>query len=213
MLQVRGGNAAAFEALVEKYQKRLVAVLENLVSDRSLAEDLAQDVFLRVYRARHTYQPKAKFSTWLFTITHNVANNSLRKKSRRKEVNVISSPSGSVPVRPLDSMAKDKSNLMPARLTDQKEMERIVALAVETLGDRQKMAFLLSKIEGLSYNEIAEAMDLTPQAVKSLLSRARTNLRDALEPYLNSGHLGQATREAHRNLGSDAVSFGEAGLS
>lgn len=194
MLQVRSGNAVAFESLVDKYQSRLVTLLEHLVGDRSIAEDLAQDVFLRVYRARERYTPTAKFSTWLYTITHNVASNSLRRSSRRKEVNLTQSPSGSMPVRPLDTMAKDKSNLMPARLADQKEMERVISLAIETLGDRQKMALLLSKFEGMSYLEIAEAMELTPQAVKSLLSRARTNLREALEPYLKSGELGPAAQ-------------------
>ncbi|MCP4095638.1 MAG: sigma-70 family RNA polymerase sigma factor [Planctomycetaceae bacterium] len=187
MLQVREGSAAAFEALVEKHQKRLVMVLEHLVSDRTQAEDLAQDVFLRVYRARERYIPTAKFSTWLYTITHNVASNSIRKSSRRKEINLVASPSGSMPVRPLDTMAKDKSNLMPTRLADQKEMEQVIREAIQSLGPRQRMAMLLSKYEGMSYNEIAESMELTTQAVKSLLSRARGNLKEALAPYLNSG--------------------------
>lgn len=189
MLQVRDGNAAAFETLVEKHQKRLVMVLEHLVSDRTQAEDLAQDVFLRVYRARQRYVPTAKFSTWLYTITHNVASNSIRKSSRRKEVNLVSSPSGSVPVRPLDTMAKDKSNLMPTRMADQKEMAGIIHESIQALGPRQRMAMLLSKYEGMSYNEIADAMELTTQAVKSLLSRARGNLKESLEPYLDSGRL------------------------
>src|SRR5690242_21957197 len=82
MLQVREGNAAAFEELMLRYQNRLVTVLEHLVGKRGQAEDLAQDVFLRVYRARHTYEPGSKFSTWLFTIANNVASNSLRSRSR-----------------------------------------------------------------------------------------------------------------------------------
>jgi RNA polymerase sigma-70 factor (ECF subfamily) len=198
MLQVREGSAAAFEALVEKHQKRLVMVLEHLVSDRTQAEDLAQDVFLRVYRARERYVPTAKFSTWLYTITHNVASNSIRKSSRRKEVNLVTSPSGSMPVRPLDTMAKDKSNLMPARLADQKEMEMVIREAIQSLGPRQRMAMLLSKYEGMSYNEIAESMELTTQAVKSLLSRARGNLKEALAPYLSSG---KSSRELDEEVG------------
>ncbi len=198
MLQVREGSAAAFEALVEKHQKRLVMVLEHLVSDRTQAEDLAQDVFLRVYRARERYVPTAKFSTWLYTITHNVASNSIRKSSRRKEINLVASPSGSMPVRPLDTMAKDKSNLMPTRLADQKEMEKVIRDAIQSLGPRQRMAMLLSKYEGMSYNEIAESMELTTQAVKSLLSRARGNLKELLAPYLNSG---KSSRELDREDG------------
>ena len=198
MLQVREGSAAAFEALVEKHQKRLVMVLEHLVSDRTQAEDLAQDVFLRVYRARERYVPTAKFSTWLYTITHNVASNSIRKSSRRKEINLVTSPSGSMPVRPLDTMAKDKSNLMPTRLADQKEMEGVIREAIQSLGPRQRMAMLLSKYEGMSYNEIAESMELTTQAVKSLLSRARGNLKETLAPYLN---IGKSSRELDREEG------------
>jgi RNA polymerase sigma-70 factor (ECF subfamily) len=189
MLQVREGNAAAFEALVDKHQARLVTLLQHMVGNRSQAEDLAQEVFLRVYRARQRYIPTAKFSTWLYTITQNVASNSLRKSSRRKEVNLTNSPSGSMPVRPLDSMAKDRSNLMPARLADQKEMGEIIESAIKSLSPRQRMAMLLSKYEGMSYQEIADTMELTTQAVKSLLSRARANLRDALEPYLSNGQM------------------------
>ena len=189
MLQVRQGNAVAFENLVEKHQRRLVMVLEHLVGNRAHAEDLAQDVFLRVYRARERYVPTAKFSTWLYTITHNVASNWLRKSSRRKEVNLVSSPSGSMPVRPLDTMAKDKSTLMPTRLADQKEMGAVIREAIQSLGERQRMAMLLSNYEGMSYVEIAQTMELTTQAVKSLLSRARGNLQEALEPYLKSGRL------------------------
>ena len=86
MLKVRDDDAAAFEELVLRYQGRLLAVLEHLVGKRDLAEDLAQEVFLRVYRARKRYQPTAKFSTWLFTIANNVASNAKRSLSRRREV-------------------------------------------------------------------------------------------------------------------------------
>ncbi len=189
MLRVRDGDEPAFRELVEKYQGRLVGILTHLVSDRETAQDLAQDVFLRVYRARERYQPTAKFSTWLFTITHNVASNSLRKSSRRKEINLVSSPSGSMPVRPLEMMAKEKSGLMPARQLLKSEMEEVMLAAIEQLGERQRIATMLSKFEGMSYLEIGETMGLTTQAVKSLLSRARNNLKDILKPYLETGVL------------------------
>ena len=192
MLQVRDGNAAAFESLVAKHQNKLVMVLSHLVSNRSLAEDLAQDVFLRVYRARERYVPTAKFSTWLYTITHNVASNALRKSSRRKEINLISSPSGSMPVRPLDTMAKANSGLMPTREIDRNEISVVVREAIQLLGDRQRMAMLLSRFEGMSYQEIADTMGLSTQAVKSLLSRARLKLKTILEPYVDSGFLPEA---------------------
>ena len=189
MLQVRNGNAAAFEKLVDKYQNRLISVLEHIVPNRDQAEDLAQEVFMRVYRARERYVPGAKFSTWLFTITHNVASNAIRKHVRRKEINLTNSPSGKVDVQRLDTMAKAKSGLMPTRRVDQKEMSAIVRDAIQTLNERQKMAMLLSKFEGMSYIEISESMKLSTQAVKSLLSRARGNLRDILQPYVDSGQL------------------------
>ena len=94
-----------------------------------------------------------------------------------------------MPVRPLDTMAKDKSGLMPTHLADLNEMSAIVRAAVQSLNERQRMALLLSKFEGMSYIEIAETMELSTQAVKSLLSRARTNLREILEPYVQKGQL------------------------
>ncbi len=189
MLQVRDGNAAAFEQLMAKHQNRLIMILEHQVKNRSLAEDLAQDVFFRVYRARETYVPTAKFSTWLYTITHNVASNAIRKSSRKKEVNLVTSPSGSMPVRPLDTMAQEKSSLMPTRQIDRTEMSTILREAIQTLAPRQRMAMMLSRFEEMSYLEISETMELSTQAVKSLLSRARYNLKVILEPYMDSGRL------------------------
>ncbi|MGI9515444.1 MAG: sigma-70 family RNA polymerase sigma factor, partial [Pirellulaceae bacterium] len=109
MLQVRDGSAAAFEELVHRYQTRLTGILEHLVPGQGQAEDLAQEVFMRVYRARESYQPTAKFSTWLFTIANNVASNAIRKLVRRKEINLQTSPSGQNLARPLDDMAKAAS--------------------------------------------------------------------------------------------------------
>lgn len=186
MLQVREDNAAAFQMLVDKYQTRLVSLFELMVN-RTQAEDLTQEVFLRIYRARQSYKPQAKFSTWLFTISNNVASNALRKLSRRKEYNLTASPSGQMLARPLDSMATDGSHLMPARVLAQTEREEVVRLAIQSLNPRQRMAILLSKFEGMSYIEIANSMELTTQAVKSLLSRARGNLKEILEPYVQSG--------------------------
>jgi RNA polymerase sigma-70 factor (ECF subfamily) len=187
MLQVRDGSAAAFEELMLRYQVRLVTVLEHLVGRRGQAEDLAQEVFLRVYRSRERYSPEAKFSTWLFTIANNVALNARRSKSRRREVHVEPADSSGLGGAPLDQMALAASGQMPARQLDKTEMRDVVRLAVGTLNERQRLAVLLSKFEEMSYADIAEAMEMSPQAVKSLLSRARENLRVVLEPYLQRG--------------------------
>jgi RNA polymerase sigma-70 factor, ECF subfamily len=185
MLQVRDDNAAAFEELVLRYQNRLISVLEHMAPNRGQAEDLAQEVFLRVFRARKQYQPGARFSTWLFTIANNVASNAIRSVARRKEVHLDDGHYDDP--RPLENMAVAKSGFMPARQIDKQERAEVVRAAIDGLNERQRMALLLSKFEGLSYAEIAEIMELTPKAVKSLLSRARGNLRVVLEPYIEEG--------------------------
>ncbi len=195
MLQVRDDNAAAFEELVLRYQGRLTTVLEQLVQKRDLAEDLAQEVFLRVFRARKTYQPGAKFSTWLFTIANNVASNALRSLARRREVNLSPRSDRDTGPDPLDQMALEARGLMRTRQLDRIERAEIVQQAIQLLSDRQRLALLLSKFEGMSYAEIGETMELTSQAVKSLLSRARGNLRVALEPYMKEGVLPGANRD------------------
>ncbi|MEM9657355.1 MAG: sigma-70 family RNA polymerase sigma factor [Planctomycetota bacterium] len=196
MLQVREDDAEAFEELMLRYQNRLVSLLAHLVGRRDMAEDLAQDVFLRVYRARKRYIPGSKFSTWLFTIAHNVASNALRSLSRRKEVNLAARNNGESTADPLDAAAVASSGLMPTRQMDKLELREIVKLAVGTLSERQREAVLLNKFEHLSYEEIAEVMQLSPSAVKSLLSRARGNLREVLEPYLQQGDNIEGVSEA-----------------
>jgi RNA polymerase sigma-70 factor (ECF subfamily) len=187
MLKVREGDAASFEELVLRYQGRLLTVLEHLVGNREQAEDLAQETFLRVFKARERYEPGAKFCTWLFTIANNVASNALRSRSRRKEVGVPDRANTDTSAFGLDQMAKAASGLMPARIIDKAETAEMVRQALETLGERQKMALLLSKFEGMSYQDIAESMGMSVQATKSLLSRARVNLQRILSPYMEEG--------------------------
>jgi RNA polymerase sigma-70 factor (ECF subfamily) len=186
MLEVRAGDAHAFEELMLRYQNRLLSLLTHLVGERDLAEDLTQEVFLRVYRARKRYTPGAKFSTWLFTIAGNVASNALRSKARRREVHLTPRASESGP-QSLETAAVAASGLMPTRQLDKAELCAVVQQAISSLNDRQRMAVLLAKFEHFSYADIAEVMDMSPQAIKSLLSRARCNLRDAIQPYLERG--------------------------
>lgn len=184
MLQVAGGNNEAFETLVERYQDRLIGFFFHLVRDRTAAEDMAQEVFLRVFRARERYVATARFSTWLFRIAHNLGTNQRRGLARRKEVSLAASNGSSDENRQDNSNLADKSALMPTRLLDSKETQDIVRNALDELNERQKMAVLLHKFEGMSYEDIGEVMDLKVVAVKSLLSRARGNLRDALQKHL-----------------------------
>ena len=188
MLEARDDSAAAFEELVLRYQNRVVTFLEHHTGNHELAKDLTQDVFMRVFRARKSYVPGAKFSTWLFTITHNVAKNALRSKSRRPEINLEGRDSGPMGIRPLEAMVEVSSGQIPARALDRAELCDVVRMAIQSLNERQRMAVLLSKFEGMSYAEIAETMEMSVQAVKSLLSRARANLQDVLAPYFEDGN-------------------------
>ena len=154
MLEVRDDSAAAFEELVLRYQSRLLRVLERLVGDRELAEDLAQEVFLRMYRSRKQYVAGAKFATWLFTIANNAASNALRNRSRRREINLRGADSGSG-TRPMDKLAQAASGLMPARQLDKAEIRQVVQSAMESLSERQRLAVLLNKFEGMSYADVA----------------------------------------------------------
>jgi len=184
MLRVKDGDESAFTQLVLAYQDRLVGIFRHMLGDPELAEDLAQEAFLRIYRARNGYQPTAKFSTWLFRIANNLASNTRRSKGRRNEVPLSVRDSGPLGPRPEENIVADKSGLMPSRLFARSELQGVVQEALNSLSDRQRMALVLHKFEGMSYADIGAAMDMSAAAVKSLLSRARENLRVKLEPHV-----------------------------
>ena len=188
MLQIRDDVSGAFEVLVERYQHRLVGVLTHLIGRVDEAEDLTQEVFLRIYRARKGYRPKAKFSTWLFTIANNLAMNHLRSRGRNPAVpmGMESSSSSQFGLRPLEEQAMDREGTPSAQMRSV-ELSDVVREALDILGEDQKLAVLLNKFEDMSYADIAEVMGRSEAAVKSLLARARTHLREQLEPYLKTG--------------------------
>ena len=184
MLQVVGGNHDAFESLVSRYQDRLIGFFYHLVRDRTMAEDMAQEAFLRVFRARETYSAKARFSTWLFRIAHNLASNQRRGLARRREIPLAPSAGSDDGVRLEQEILAEKSALMPTRMIDSRETQDVVREALDTLNERQKTAVLLHKFEGLSYQDIGDIMELNVVGVKSLLSRARGKLKEALARHL-----------------------------
>ncbi len=184
MLRVRDGDAAAFEQLVGLWQDRLVTLFLHHTGDHSTAEDLAQEVFLRVYRSRAGYKPTAKFTTWVHTIANNVASDLRQRSYKRREYGVPNSVSSSSSGIGLEQIAVAASGLLPTRVADRSELKAVVQQALAGLNDRQRMAVLLAKFEQCSYEEIAAAMNLTVPAVKSLLFRARDQLRDAILPYM-----------------------------
>jgi len=184
MLRVRDADdQTAFAELVGRFQHRLIAVMHHLVGTPDEAEDLAQEVFLRVYRTRVKYTPKAKFSTWLFTIANNLALNALRDRHRRPHLPLAVSESGSVGPGPGDCLAAHREGA-PGQLVQQAELAAVIRQALDGLNDRQRMAVVLNKFEDMGYAEIAAVMGLSTKAVKSLLSRARCKLREALQAYI-----------------------------
>lgn len=183
MLRVRADDAAAFAELVELYNQRVIMVMHHVVGNAQEAEDLAQEAFLRVFRSRKKYHPRAKFSTWLFTIANNLALNVLRTRQRKPSVPLNLRDSGPLGPRPAEQLVHDRAN-QPAQNIEQRELADVVQQALETLNERQRVAVVLNKFEDMSYAEIAEVMNLTIKAVKSLLCRARENLRLALKEYI-----------------------------
>lgn len=183
MLKISADDQSAFEQLVLKYQDRLVGFFFHIVRDRSVSEDLAQEAFLRVYKARERYEPTARFSTWLFRIAHNLASNQIRGAVRRKEVS-LQTRNSTDSNSSLDTFLAEQSALMPARTLDSREMQQLVRDAVEQLSERQRTAVILHRFEDMSYEEIGDVMGLGTVAVKSLLSRARIKLKESLERFL-----------------------------
>jgi len=187
MLRVRDDDALAFELLIDRHQGKIQRFMQGWVRNVQQAEDLAQDVFLRVYKARKTYLPTAKFTTWLYRIANNIASNHVRDTSHRREYQLSQSENGSTSQLIIENIAVAPSGFQPSRRIDQTERSSVVLQALQALGERQRTALMLSKFEGMSYQEISETMGLSVKAIKSLLSRARVNLKNLLEPYVASG--------------------------
>jgi RNA polymerase sigma-70 factor, ECF subfamily len=181
MLRVQRGDAEAFAELQRRYAARVFGYFCRLLRDRAEAEDLTQDVFLRLYRSRHRYQPKARFATWVFHITQNVARNALRSRRRH-------------PCVRLDTQAPADRSLLELLLCDRAEspggpLERaelagVVRAAVAELAGRQRTALELHQFHDRTYAQVAAELDMTPKAAKSLLYRARNHLRVALRPFV-----------------------------
>jgi RNA polymerase sigma-70 factor, ECF subfamily len=183
MLDVKAGDPSSFDFLLTKYRSPLVNFLYRMVRDRATAEDLAQDVFLRVYRARKEYIPSAKFTTWLFRIATNAALNSVRDNRHQTMAVSLDAPVGDGQ----DSAPRE----LPARemRIDEHLLERdrveFIQRAIASLPEKQRAAVLLHKYEEMDYAEIAKVLDCTEAALKSLLFRAYENLRVQLAPLVN----------------------------
>ncbi len=182
MLRVQDGDDGAFAELVDRYRLRVFGSFIKRLGDRQEAEDLTQEVFLRLYRSRHTYQPRARFATWLFHVSQNVARNALRSRRRRPALRLEALASPADPGA-AEAYLTDRGE-EPSRPMERTELAGVVRAAVSALGQRQRAAMELHQFHDRTYAQIAEELDMTPKAAKSLLYRARNELREALEPFM-----------------------------
>jgi RNA polymerase sigma-70 factor, ECF subfamily len=185
MLRVREGDAGSFDELLRRYRVPLVSFFARMVRDAALAEDLAQEVFLRVYRSRERYRPDARFTTWLYRIATNLALNALRdRRSLRGRASSAELDSQEEVTRLADSRSTVEETLI--------ESERVGSIlrAIEALPENQCAAVILHKYQGLDHRAVARVLGVSESAVKSLLFRAYENLRARLEPLLRGGNYG-----------------------
>ena len=178
MQLVGAGDTAAFEELVERHQRLVVGTVARMLGSNSDVEDIAQQVFVRVWKSARRYVPRAKFTTWLLKITRNLVFNELRRRSRHTQMSLqVESEDEERPIKDERAVAPDASLL-------EKELQRAIEAAIAQLPETQRMAVVLRRYDDLSYEQIADVLDQSVPAVKSLLFRARTQLRAHLGRYL-----------------------------
>lgn len=184
MLKCQKGDKLAFEQLLDKYKSAVINTIYRFIGDKIEAEDLSQEVFLKIYNSRKSYKPSAKFKTWLFRITVNLCLNQIRDRKKYTRQTVY-----------LDQAIEDEEGTHPKEFEDtrqetpsdsllKQELEAVVRRAVNALPQNQKMVVILSRYQELSYEEIAKTMRCSVLSVKSLLFRAKENLRESLEDYV-----------------------------
>src|SRR5438128_11154684 len=179
MQLVAGGDTTAFEQLIERHQALVAGTVARMLGSNSDVEDIAQQVFIRVWKSAGRYVPRAKFTTWLLKITRNLVFNELRRFKRHAHIPIQTEPSAEeIPL-------KDETNPSPAASLLESELRQAIEQAITELPESQRMALILRRYEELSYEQIGEITDLSGHVVKSCLFRARTELRARLSKYLN----------------------------
>jgi len=172
MLRVKDGDGASFGLLLEKHRNSVTHFLYRMVQDRAVSEELAQEVFLRVYRSRETYEPTAKFTTWLFRIASHLALNWLRDQKKERGQERLDEGVADAPARELP----DRAPSVEQRMVHEVKVEE-VRRAIAALPDKQRAAVLMHKYEEMEYLQIAKVLSCSESAVKSLLFRAYETLR------------------------------------
>ncbi len=186
MLEFQKGDISSFEKLVQKHKESIINIIYQFIGERDEAEDLAVEVFLRVYRAAKKYQAKAKFTTWLYKITTNLCLNEIRKKAKLQTVSLS---------KPISAGEEKEEELIekiadaapsPQQILEKKERNALIRKAIDSLPAKQRMATILQIYEGLSYKEISRILGCSVKSVERRLYWARTNLKEKLSPYLTA---------------------------
>lgn len=184
MLEFQKGDISSFEKLVQKHKESIINIIYQFIGERDEAEDLAVEVFLRVYRAAKKYQAKAKFTTWLYKITTNLCLNEIRKKAKLQTISLS---------KPISAGEEKEEELIekiadaapsPQQILEKKERNALIRKAIDSLPAKQRMATILQIYEGLSYKEISRILGCSVKSVERRLYWARTNLKEKLSPYL-----------------------------
>ncbi len=180
MLRVREGDIRAFEQLVEMHQRGVIGTVARMLNNQDDAHDVAQQVFVRVWRSASRYEPTAKFTTWLYTITKNLVFNELRRRTRKREVSIEAQEEE----HHHEMVAATRLN--PDTIVQQEELEAAIDRAIATLPEKQRLAVTLRRYEDMPYEEICVVLGMSLSAVKSLLFRARNDLKEKLSGYLEA---------------------------
>jgi RNA polymerase sigma-70 factor (ECF subfamily) len=180
MRLIAEGDTAAFESLVKRHQALVAGTVARMLGSNSDVEDITQQVFIRVWKSAGRYVARAKFTTWLLKITRNLVFNEMRRAKRHPHLPIQIDPEGEeLPLR-------DEATETPDATLLHNELQKAIESAITQLPDTQRMALVLRRYEDLSYEEIADILELSLPAVKSLLFRARTELRERLKGYLDA---------------------------
>jgi len=180
MRLVANGDTTAFEQLIERHQALVAGTVARMLGSNADVEDIAQQVFIRIWKSAGRYVARAKFTTWLLKITRNLVFNEMRRAKRHPHLPVQIEPEAEeIPL-------KDETTASPDASLLQNELQQAIEKAIGMLPDTQRMALVLRRYEELSYEEIADVLELSVPAVKSLLFRARTELRERLKGYLET---------------------------
>jgi RNA polymerase sigma-70 factor (ECF subfamily) len=181
MLAVQQGDNQAFDVLMVKFYPRILNFVYKFVQNRARSEELTQEIFIRVYKSAGRYKPRAKFQTWLYTIARNVCLNEVTR-NKTKLISLATPAFGDN--RTLEDELENERSPNPGQTTLGEERKRRVQAAISALPPNQRMALILRRYEQMSYQQIADAMKVSTKAVKSLLNRAKENLKISLKSYI-----------------------------